>query len=211
MVRWAYFFFALVVVPAVARADPRSIDLEAFLIPRENLSTQDSDPFKLAGRVMDRSQPRWNEFKETLATFPDTSSCLLLEERGKEVQNLLAFDWKAMRYLTEIDICVWRIATTLNDIDLMRDWLAAQGFSGSYNTLSCDNAVRTPITSLRSPYCGVGGVMSIEDFDEKTSTYDDMSFLTRWFWRGISQRAGITISYDYNMRVNNTSSGVISK
>lgn len=211
MRRFASIVIALSVPLSVARADPKSIDLEAFLIPRDELSTQVSEPFKLAGRVIDESQPRWDEFKEALATFPDTPSCLLPEERSKEVQNLLAFDWKAMRYLTEIDICIWRIATTLNDIDLMRDWLAAQGFSGSYNTLSCDNAVRTPITSLRSPYCSVGGVMSIEDFEEKTSTYDNMSFLTRWFWRGISERASITITYDYNMRVNNTSSGVISK
>jgi hypothetical protein len=189
----------------------QAADISAFLIPRDQLATQDSDPFMLAGRVMDETRPRWAEFEDTLAAFPDTSSCLLPEERGKDVQNFLAFDWKAMRYLTEIDVCVWRIATTLDDIDLMRDWLALQGFSGSYNTQSCDNAVRTPITTERSSFCGIGGVMSIEDFDSKTSAYKNMSFLTRWFWRGISQRASITVSYNYNMHVRGISAGIISK
>jgi hypothetical protein len=96
----------------------QAADTSAFLIPRDQLATQDSDPFMLAGRVMDETRPRWAEFEDTLAAFPDSASCLLPEERGNNVQNLLAFDWKAMRYLTEIDICVWRIATTLDDIGL---------------------------------------------------------------------------------------------
>jgi hypothetical protein len=207
----AFLLFAAPVTSVIAQEDTGSTDPKAFLIPRERLSTQISDPFKLVGRVMDESQPRWDEFEDTLASFPTTSSCLLPEEREKEVQNLLAFDWKAMRYLTEIDICVWRIATTLNDINLMRDWLALQGFAGSYDTQSCDNAVRTPITSLRTQFCGISGVMSIEDIDEETSLYDNMSFLTRWFWRGVSRRAGITVSYNYNMQVNDVSFGVISQ
>lgn len=192
-------------------ADDHAVDPSVFLIPREELSTQVSDPFMLAGRVMDETQPLWDEFDETLSAFPDTSSCLLPEERGKEAQNLLAFDWKAMRYLTEIDICVWRIATTLDDMELMRDWLAAQGFSGSYNTQYCDNAVRTPYAKDSDEFCGIDGVMSIEDFDAKTSAYDNMSFLTRWFWRGISRRAGITIGYNYNLRVRDVSAGIISE
>lgn len=211
MFRWAYILLALVVVSAVARADPRSTDLKAFLIPRNDLSTQDSDPFMFLGRVMDESRPRWGEFEAALAAFPNTSSCLLPEERGKDVQNLLAFDWKSMRYLTEIDICVWRVATTLNDIDLMRDWLATQGFSGSYNTQYCDNAVRTPYAEDDDEYCGIEGVMSVEDFEAKTSTYDNMSFLTRWFWRSISRRASIVIAYDYKLRVRDVSSGIISQ
>jgi hypothetical protein len=77
----------------------QAADTSAFLIPRDQLATQDSDPFMLAGRVMDETRPRWAEFEDTLAAFPDTSSCLLPEERGKDVQNLLAFDWKAMRHL----------------------------------------------------------------------------------------------------------------
>jgi hypothetical protein len=202
---------ATVGVALSAHADTVPVDLTKFLVPRHTLSTQDSDPFMLAGRVMDERQPRWDEFEDTLAAFPDTSSCLLPDERDKDVQNLLAFDWKAMRYLTEIDICVWRIATTLDDIDLMRDWLALQGFSGSYNTQSCDNTVRTPYAKDSDEFCGVYGVMSVEDFDSKTSSYDNMSFLTRWFWRGISRRATLGIGYDHNLRVRDISSAVISE
>ncbi len=135
---------------------------------------------------MDEGRPRWDEFEDTLAAFPDTSSCLLPEDRGKDVQNLLAFNCKATRYLTEIDICVWRIATTLDDIALMRDWLAVHGFSGSYNTQSCDNAVRTPYNKERDQFCGIHGVMSAEEFDEKTSLFDNLSFPWRWFWRGVA-------------------------
>lgn len=135
---------ATVGIALSAHADTLPVGPSAFLVPRHALSTQDSDPFMFVGRIMDEGRSRWDEFEDTLAAFPDTSSCLLPEDRGKDVQNLLAFNWKAMRYLTEIDICVWRIATTLDDIALMRDWLAVHGFSGSYNTQSCDNAVRTP-------------------------------------------------------------------
>lgn len=182
-----------------------------FLIPRDQLATQESDPFMLAGRLMDESQPRWRAFEGTLAAFPDTSSCLLSEERGKDVQNLLAFDWKAMRTLTEIDICVWRIATTLDDIGLMRHWLAAQGFSGSYNTQSCDNAVRATNARDSHDFCGIDGAMSIEDLDARTSVYTSMSFLTRWFWRGVSRKASLTVRYDYYLSVRDVSFGIISE
>lgn len=211
MVRSAFLLFISLVTTAIAQEDIGSIDSEAFLVARDQLSTQSSDPFMLVGRVMDETRPRWEEFEDTLAAFPDTSSCLLPEEREKEMQNLLAFDWKAMRYLTEIDVRVWRIATTLDDIALMRDWLALQGFSGSYNTQSCDNAVRVPYAKDTDERCSIGGVMSIEDIDTKTSLYDNMSFLTRWFWRGISRRAGITVGYSHEMRVRDVSFGIISQ
>jgi len=200
--------FILCIGVAHAEAVPEAME---FLIPRDQLATQDRNPFMLAGRRMDESQPRWNEFEGALAAFPDTSSCLLPEERGKDVQNLLAFDWKAMRTFTEIDICVWRIATTLDDLGLMRDWLAAQGFSGSYNTQSCDNAERAPNAKDSSDFCGIDGVMSIEEVEAKTSIYDSMSFFTRWFWRGISRRAALTVRFDHRLHVRDVSFGIITE
>jgi hypothetical protein len=88
------FVLAMIAMPIIARTETNSLDGDEFLVSRALPSTQASDPFMLAGRLMDESQPRWHEFKDTLGAFPDTSSCLRSEEREKETQNLLAFDWK---------------------------------------------------------------------------------------------------------------------
>ena len=102
---------------------------EAFLTPREKLSTQASDPFLFVWKVMDETQPRWDEFEGALERFPTTSSCLLPEERGKEVQSLLAFDWQAMSRTHEMEICMFRIFHSLTSHEYIDDWLRYFHFS----------------------------------------------------------------------------------
>lgn len=191
-----------------AHADTVPVDPSAFLVPRYALSTQDSDPFMFVGRIMDESRPRWDEFEDTLAAFPDTSSCLLPGERGKDVQNLLAFNWKAMESLTEIEVCVFRVARSLPDPELLEDWLSSQGYRVIGSIQSCKEKTLPEYIRPEDALCRIEGYMSPEDFDQKTSIYDNMSFLTRWLWRGASRQHGINIGISTELRVIDVSATV---
>jgi hypothetical protein len=191
-----------------AHADTVPVDLTTFLVPRRALSNQDSDPFMFIGRIMDESRPRWDEFEDTLAAFPDTSSCLLPVERDKDVQNLLAFDWKAMESLTGIEVCVFRVVRSLPDPELLEDWLSSQGYRVIGSIQSCKEKTLPEYIRPEDALCRIEGYMSPEDFDQKTSIYDNMSFLTRWLWRGASRQHGINIGISAELRVIDVSATV---
>ena len=116
-------------IAAAENGNPNnSINPADFLIPREDLSTQGTDPFLFVGPVMDDTRPRWDEFEDALERFPTTSSCLLPEEQGKEVQDVLAFDWQAMSELHEMEICMFRVFRSLDDPKRVEQWLTSFEF-----------------------------------------------------------------------------------
>lgn len=126
------------VVLGVLKADELFNELEArsappaattwltydFRVPREELSSQDTDPFLFLGSVMDRDHAQWNRYGPAIRRRPDTLSCLRPEERDAERPNLLAYDWHRVQ---QHEVCLFRIATTLGSVERVRAWMAASG------------------------------------------------------------------------------------
>jgi hypothetical protein len=180
--------------PTTIVADP-----SAFLIPRDQLSTQASDPYLFMGRVMDRFQKRWSEFEPFITRFPDTSSCLLPEERGRDEQNLLNFDWKAMKGLQDIEVCVFRVAHSLDDVQLLRAWLTAQGYRIADGKVFCHDEPDSKFPNR--DVCSFAGIMAPDLFAEKTSIFEQMSLPWRLIYRKTAIRHGLQIGLSETMRV----------
>ncbi len=143
--RWLALFLALSLAggaPALAQttdapdpgsatplAEPRSpIDRTRYLIPRDQLSTQESDPYLFLGRVMDNSRPRWNDYKRAIKDYPTVLSCLARDQRDKERPDLLQFDWQGLNKRIEMEVCLFRVFRSLKDPKLIEDWLVSFEF-----------------------------------------------------------------------------------
>ncbi len=184
-------------------------DPSAFLVPRDQLSTQDSDPFLFISRVMDSSQPRWAEFEPSIARFPDTSSCLMQDERTSDVQNLLNFDWKAMESLHDIEVCMFRVAHSLDDLPVFRAWLATQGYRIADGLKFC-TWEPDPEFADKS-VCSFSAIMAPELFAEKTSVYENISFPWRQIYRHAARRHDLNIGLSATMQVVDVDAGVITQ
>ena len=179
-------------IAAAENGDPNnSIKPADFLIPREDLSTQGTDPFLFIGKVVDENHPRWKAYRVTMDRFPTTSSCLLSEEQNKNVQNLLAFDWQAMTSFREIEVCVFRIARNFDDVDLLRAWLVAQGFR--IIDIGRRYSGEPPGKFEDEPVYRQEAFWAPDELDDKTRIYDVMPPLDRWIWFGASQNFGLQI------------------
>ena len=100
----------------------------AFHYSEQDLATQTDHPFMFSGEVVDEQHPQWDNFRRTLRTFPDTQSCLTKGSRTGDQFDLTQFSWRGLRGSREIEVCLFRVATTLRDVDKMAAWLTTQEF-----------------------------------------------------------------------------------
>lgn len=123
---------ALMFAAGVARAG----DDEQFLVPREQLSTQESEPFRFLGYVLEDKTPperpgldeRWDDYKDAILGHPDTISCLTADQRDAERPDLLSIDWQALDKVRAIEVCLFRIFSSLGEPDLIEDWMRLHEF-----------------------------------------------------------------------------------
>lgn len=97
-------------------------------VPYTHLATQETDPFLFIGKVMNEDHPRYHQFKRALRKFPDVRSCLIPEEQEKQRPDLRQIDWSAIGEFKEINVCVFRIATSIDDVEGIRKWFRYHGF-----------------------------------------------------------------------------------
>lgn len=92
-------------------------------------STQEVDPFLFLGRVMDKESARWRQYSNAIERYPDVRSCLVRIEQSKAVPNLLLIDWERIGAGRGAEVCVFRIARSLEShLDVIR-WLAFHEFN----------------------------------------------------------------------------------
>ena len=63
--------------------------------------------------------------------FPDTRSCLDPSESAKQEPNLLKFDWSSIWLPADLEVCVFRIASSLGSVAAARAWFQHQGYEVS--------------------------------------------------------------------------------
>lgn len=94
----------------------------------DHLSKQESEPFLFLGKVMDADHPRWHQYRRTLGSYTNVRDCLVLDEQNKAKPNLLMLDWHRVGAGSGAEICIFRIARSLNDIDRIKKWLEYHAF-----------------------------------------------------------------------------------
>lgn len=102
---------------------------ETCPIPYVRLAKQETEPFKFRGHVVDVNFPRYQDYKRAIRRFPDVRSCLTSDEREKPQPDLRQIDWDAIRSIPDIDVCVFRIASSADDLETINTWLRYHEFS----------------------------------------------------------------------------------
>ncbi|HUS53270.1 MAG TPA: hypothetical protein VMY41_04595 [Thermohalobaculum sp.] len=92
------------------------------------MAKQEIEPFLFIGKMVDEKHPRYADYRKALRSFPDLRSCLTANERERPQPDLRQIDWDAMRDSRDIDVCVFRIASSIKDIELIKGWLRYHDF-----------------------------------------------------------------------------------
>ncbi len=110
------------------REAEQCLDPQVCPIPYVRLSKQETEPFLFLGKVVDEDHPRYGDYRAALSRFPDVRSCLTEEEREKPQPDLRQVEWGGIRDTRDIDVCVFRIATSVKAIDIIKEWLGLNSF-----------------------------------------------------------------------------------
>jgi len=96
-------------------------------IEYDYLSNQEIDPFLFYGKVVDREHPQWREYRRSLSRYSDVRDCLIPSEAKRQTPNLILIDWKKMRSEEVIEVCMFRIFSSLESPADAKQWLEIQG------------------------------------------------------------------------------------
>jgi hypothetical protein len=126
------FFAALALAFAAAAssaaADPAPDPASPFVVPISELSNQQTRPYWFGSRVMTPDMGVWPDYKDALKRYPDVRPCLTEGAQTGESVNLLDFDWEKPNDFEALSVCLFRLFTSLDDLDLITEWLDVQGF-----------------------------------------------------------------------------------
>ncbi len=117
-----------VVTPNAYAVEPKieqCLDPTICPIPYVRLAKQETEPFLFIGKVVDDKHPKFGEYISATRRFPDARSCLKQVER----EDLRRIDWKAIDNIREIEVCVFRIASSIEDVEVIKHWLMYHGFT----------------------------------------------------------------------------------
>jgi hypothetical protein len=105
------------------------LDPQVCPIPYVRLAKQETVPFLFLGKTVDEDHPRYGDYRRALRRFPDVRSCLIEREREKPQPDLRRIDWDAIQDIQEIEVCIYRIVTSIGDIEIAKLWLRYHGFT----------------------------------------------------------------------------------
>jgi len=100
------------------------------VISYDHLSGEETEPFlKLGIRPMDMepSSQIKKKYVDAVKRWPDVRSCLVRSERSKETPDLRKINWWWIRTETAIEVCMFRIFTSLGTPEKAKAWFEAQG------------------------------------------------------------------------------------
>jgi hypothetical protein len=102
---------------------------EGFVV--HNLAGEHEFPFEPENRGRKGRDVTGTPQAAAVARFPNLQSCLMPRHSTLAVGKRLlptSVAWASFNTPIEVDVCVFRILTALDDIDEGRKWLAEQGF-----------------------------------------------------------------------------------
>ncbi len=89
------------------------------------LSSEETHPFLFLGKLPPDNK---KALKRAIAQFPDVRSCLVRSEKHKDRPNLLLLDWNAMHSEEAVEVCIFRIMSSIRNVRESRKWFEIQGF-----------------------------------------------------------------------------------
>ncbi|WP_170382534.1 hypothetical protein [Ruegeria atlantica] len=98
------------------------------VIEFNHLATQATDPYMFSGHVVDKHSNKWLSYRRSIRNYSDVRDCLMKSEKLKEKPNLLKIDWDRVGFGHAAEVCVFRIARSLGDVESLKDWFDYHGF-----------------------------------------------------------------------------------
>jgi hypothetical protein len=102
-------------------------DDNPFLRDATTLSTQETHPYLFSGRLLNANagmEEHWNHYGKWIARFSSALDCLENVEQEKSHVDLRKIDWEEAK----VEVCLFRIFSTLKDPVLVAEWLNFHGF-----------------------------------------------------------------------------------
>ncbi|MBY5746875.1 hypothetical protein HFO28_25320 [Rhizobium leguminosarum] len=103
--------------------------VDAADITYHRLSNETDFPFLKNGRPAYDLPQAGAGYRDSIMRFPDVRACLKKGERSKAKPDLSQVDWTAMRLTKDFDVCIFRILSSIADIEESRRWFLDQGFA----------------------------------------------------------------------------------
>ncbi|MCK4860767.1 MAG: hypothetical protein KAS85_02485 [Rhodobacteraceae bacterium] len=139
-------------------------DIATCAIPYVRLSKQETEPFLFLGKVVDEQHARYNDYRKSILRFPNVLTCLKEEERGKSEPDLRQIDWDMIHNTREMEVCVFRIASSIEDVEYIKIWLQYHGYR--VDDILQLSTERNPPRYDTGPWFSFQGHLTIEKFRE---------------------------------------------
>jgi hypothetical protein len=122
-------------------------------------------PFTAAGGRSGSQLPA--VYRAAVSKFPNVGACLRVSEPGVASPDVGDLDWSRTASREEVDVCVFRVLTSLHDVNKGVDWFRRQGFQ-----IEAFHADASSETSSHKPgqiYQSYTATISTKQFYAKTS------------------------------------------
>lgn len=77
------------------------------------------------------NMPYWEgkvkTYRKNIARFSNVQSCLIKSQRKISEPDLRLIDWAAFGSPKDVDVCLWRIFSSLSNPELVKEWMAFHG------------------------------------------------------------------------------------
>lgn len=101
------------------------------IIPYETLTNEETHPFYVRyERITNNPQ-----LKKAIRKYPHVRDCLVRSQADKQTPNLRLIDWHRLSGYTEGQVCLWRIFTSLESPERVKDWMSFHGYETSSTEL----------------------------------------------------------------------------
>ena len=128
-----------------SNAEPLPVDnavRTSFLIPAAHPKVKNPSPFMSNGKQFKFDHV---SIKDAYERFPDSTTCLALDEANNTPLNLLDLRWDEFKNDDEVRLCFFYIADILDNSERVEDWFRAQGMAIYAFTIS--ETHEPPLTS----------------------------------------------------------------
>lgn len=95
------------------------------------LSHEGAIPFTPYGQPLTREFTHYHAYRRAARQFPDVRACLADSESNQVQPDLTRFDWRKFWRGVQVQVCLYRIATSYQTAEDFEKWLANQGFETS--------------------------------------------------------------------------------
>lgn len=125
---FTFFFEGIATMGSSNATDGVPLDSDLKTFNYKYLSNEKIDPFLWYGEVpvFEKGKERLNEYVRAAREISDVRDCLIKKEQKKAVPDLRMIDWHRLGPSPILDVCLFRIFTSIGSIDGVVNWLKYQ-------------------------------------------------------------------------------------